>query len=497
MTNKIAEIRTHEGKTNTNILLIAPHGHVDDDENTGILTREIRKKLDCHAIVNEVYRKPKELENGSLEEPNKDEKILDLNNKPQAEDHEKILEKIKKLIEDPQSTYVFWIHGIKDENLTEEANTMGIQGLKGLVGYGQPDRHSMNHEKAQALLNHFKEQKLEMEFTREDANNYRGWSKDNLNQWFKNNRNGYFEVQSVQLEFAFTGVRDNDSIDLSSQKIAYAITKLVGAKLVPEQEAVVDAELVDTAYSHVRDLINNNNAMLKIGQYLIETFYAGKYDLAKEKQRFKNKSLMKVFEKLNEEGYSPAKTWFYNAVKLAVDEHEFKDFRTYGKLGHSHKVYLTHVEKFEDKKKLIDETVENKYTVKEMREKIRALNGSSNGGYNPIPLVNVEKVKEMPDKKQEQQIKRVKDRKIKLEDMIKRLNEDLTNRRKEKKACEEWLNQIGQTDNSESMLEYARKSINSDQEGTEQAEAQPSEQANTTEQSTEPAMAMVPEHETV
>ena len=93
---------------------------------------------------------------------------------------------------------------------------MSANGIKGLVGYGQPDQHSMDEEKAQALVNHFEALKFDMAKTRDKADNYRGCA--------------------------------------------------------------------------------------------------------------------------------PAKTWFYNAVKLAVDEHEFKDFRTYGKLGHSHKVYLTHVE---------------------------------------------------------------------------------------------------------------------------------------------------------
>ena len=110
---------------------------------------------------------------------------------------------------------------------------------------------------------------------------------------------------------------------------------------------------------------------------------------------------MEVIEKLNDDGYAPAKTWFYNAVKLAVDEHEFKDFRTYGKLGHSHKVYLTHVEKFEDKKKLIDETVENTYTVKQLRVRIAEVNGSEQTGEDKDKLPPIDNIKEMPAEKRE------------------------------------------------------------------------------------------------
>ena len=33
----------------------------------------------------------------------------------------------------------------------------------------------------------------------------------------------------------------------------------------------------------------------------------------------------------------------YDSVKLAVDEHRLATFSVYGKVGHSHKVYLTHL----------------------------------------------------------------------------------------------------------------------------------------------------------
>lgn len=342
-----------------------------------------------------MYRKPKELENGEYEEPNAVEKILDLNNKPQAEQHKTFINKIKGLIKEPQSTYVFWIHGIDDDNLAAESKQMSANGIKGLVGYGQPDRHSIDQEKAQTLVDHFKALNFDMAFTRDNASDYRGWSKDYMNQWFQKKENGCEGVKSVLLEFALNGVRDDDSIEVSSQAIAGAIAQLVDAKPVPEQESVADTELVEAACSHVKGLIDDNNAMLKVGQYLIETFYAGNYEWAKNKQRFKNKSLMEVIEKLNEDGYAPAKTWFYNAVKLAVDEHEFKDFRTYGKLGHSHKVYLTHVEKFEDKKKLIEETVENTYTVKDLRGRIAEVNGSHQNGENKDKLPPIDTIKEM------------------------------------------------------------------------------------------------------
>lgn len=481
MSNNVEEIRTHTGKTNTNILLIAPHGHRDDDENTGKLTRKIRKKLDCHAIINEVYRKPKKLEDGAFEDPKNENKILDLNSKPQAEKHKNYLSKIMGLIKDPKSTYVFWIHGIDDDNLAAVASKMEAGSIKGLIGFGQPDRHSINQEKAQLLLDSFKEQNLELAFTRDDADNYRGWGTENLNQWFQDAENGCVGVQSIQLEFANNGVRDEASIDFSSQAIAYAISKLVDSKLVPEQESIADEELVKTACSHVKNLIDDNNAILKVGQYLIDTFYAGNYDWAKKKKRFKNSSLIEVFKELNNEGYAPAKTWFYNAVKLAVDENDFKDFRTYGLLGHSHKVYLTHVEEFEDKKDLAEETINQKYTVKKLRERISEISGSTSSSNSPRALKSVDDLKKMTPEKRGKYVEKVASRRDDLDDMIKRISDDLSSRKKEKKACDEWLNQITQANEGGPMVQYSQNQLNSNQEATGPVEEQATEQTHSAE----------------
>ena len=113
-----------------------------------------------------------------------------------------------------------------------------------------------------------------MAFTRLNASAYRGWCENDMNQWFQKKENGREGVQSVQLTFALYDARDDESIEVSSQTIA----KLVDTKPVPEQKSVADTELVETACTHVKGLFDDNNALLKMGQYLIETFYAGSYE---------------------------------------------------------------------------------------------------------------------------------------------------------------------------------------------------------------------------
>jgi hypothetical protein len=50
------DIPTRKG--NRNILVIAPHGHRDDDTGTYQLARRLANELDCYAVVNKKYRKP-------------------------------------------------------------------------------------------------------------------------------------------------------------------------------------------------------------------------------------------------------------------------------------------------------------------------------------------------------------------------------------------------------------------------------------------------------
>ena len=80
-------------KGNCNILVIAPHGHKANDENTGQIAWQIADILNCYAVINESYQKPpnKKGKKGKViidkktgeperEEANKKKKWVDLNN---------------------------------------------------------------------------------------------------------------------------------------------------------------------------------------------------------------------------------------------------------------------------------------------------------------------------------------------------------------------------------------------------------------------------------
>ena len=142
-----------------------------------------------------------------------------------------------------------------------------------------------------------------------------------------------------------------------------------------------DEKLVAKTYEYLKKVIQRHfhEAMLEVGEYIITEFFAGDHELARNpRNAVKIESLNQLIKRLQEDdGKAPSKTWVYDAVKLAVDEHYFAriNFRTYGKLGHSQKVYLTHVKNLKAKRELILEVVENNYTVAKTRERIAEVQG--------------------------------------------------------------------------------------------------------------------------
>lgn len=142
-------------------------------------------------------------------------------------------------------------------------------------------------------------------------------------------------------------------------------------------EAEVDLGLVEEAYGKLEGIVSKHitMAMLEAGQYIVEKFYDDNYDNARNNKKVKIKSLTELVKKLQGTGNAPRKTWIYDAVKLAVDDYDYKDFSAYGKIGHSHKVTLTHVKEGELKKKLIQETADRSYNVEKLKERIKALKG--------------------------------------------------------------------------------------------------------------------------
>jgi hypothetical protein len=155
-----------------------------------------------------------------------------------------------------------------------------------------------------------------------------------------------------------------------------------------DAEKGFDEKLVSGAYEFLKGVVKRHfhRAMLEAGTYIVGKFFDGDFERAKNpRNATKIHSLNELIRRLQgNDGHGPSKTWVYNAVKLAVDERQLRGFSVYGKLGLSHKVYLTHVKNPDSKRQLIQEAVENNYTVAQTRSRIAEI--QKNGQREKVSL---------------------------------------------------------------------------------------------------------------
>lgn len=198
---------------NTNILLIAPHGVATipkDDINTDKLTYRIAERLKCSAIVNDVFRRTD----------------LDLNDIAIASTHKTFVPAIRKVVDAPGHTFVIWVHGIGEGNLKREIAEMGVKDeVQCLIGYGQPNRPTAEKKTVDDLIRFFRANSIIAHVARVGSN-YGGNSNKYMNQWFRLRGYKLPDVQSVQLEFKYEGIRRAEDLDEASQNISNALSVL-------------------------------------------------------------------------------------------------------------------------------------------------------------------------------------------------------------------------------------------------------------------------------
>jgi len=389
---------------NRNILVIAPHGHSKNDKGTYEFARRLADELDCYAVVNKKYQKP---ESAKLNVPDASKFAVDLNRWEQfnqfpetKKDFFGPIKRFKKLnLTEHKDLLILHIHGIGDINSRKAAKLLpeykkNPESLHLLIGYGQRKNDSSRQTAdintfVSPLINELKEQGINSAMApiepiknkNGDDQWYCGNDEKRLNQYLCRPKN---KVQSLQLELKNRGVRDKKlNIEKTAIKLADAV-RAVWKKDIQEEKqklaviAVPEPDF-DKVYSHLMAIVSKGfeNTMLRVGRYLIKTFYGGNIKIAQEdKKKQSLNSLNQYILKIREQHPdSPRKSWIYNSVNLVIDHetiknHSNKLFHTYGKLSLSHKVLLFPIKNLQEKKRLIEYVYAHKLTVEQFRNKL-------------------------------------------------------------------------------------------------------------------------------
>lgn len=379
---------------NTRLLLIAPHGYPDDENpkdgehGTADIVRRVQEVLGYCAIINETNPKTKR----------------NLNSIKGVKDFPEYTEAIRKFVGGDDHTLVVFVHGATDKKIKAEASDLKIKGdLAAVIGYGQPDEanYCARKETAEAFVKAMSDNGLLSSEAFTKPKNRKGLcaaGNDTMTQWFKKNGLGNFnKVEVIQIEFKDTGLRSSpEQCAETAKKLAEALKALLPPvpavneatpePLVPE---IVDEqsedELVEETYAWLQSRFKEHiiDFTVEAGHRIINAFYGGDYEKARLKKKVKGKALRKLIQKLQSQASNaPSKTWVYDAVNLAIDDHSYggdENFRAHGNLGpiqayralsHNQRLRLAYVKDPEIKEKLITETAEHNYNDRDLRRRI-------------------------------------------------------------------------------------------------------------------------------
>ncbi|MDJ0988054.1 MAG: hypothetical protein QNJ26_21100 [Desulfobacterales bacterium] len=204
------DIRVLSGSTD--IVLVAPHGPAEDDENTDRLTRQTARLLGCMAIINTELPRNK----------------LDLNRIPDAARHPTFIHALRQAISPDGRSRVIWVHGMKDQSAALEARNLndGVR-IDCLVGYGLPDRLTADLDTITHLTAGLNAGGLNTVVAADERSKFRGHSDHNMNQWFRKNRYPISRVASLQLELSWSGVREEGCLSKTAKTLGSALKQFM------------------------------------------------------------------------------------------------------------------------------------------------------------------------------------------------------------------------------------------------------------------------------
>lgn len=208
------------------IIIVAPHGNQEDDQNTDLISDIISKELDAYAVINKGWRRAKEAllsESKAnlnsikhcLLDPCKKEFLQPLVNCK----HECILQFGK--------CNIFYIHGManKIRHKTNEAVDL-VLGF----GSGEPPSYTCNLGHKNALVVRLREQGLNV-YQGKPGGRFSAWNADNLTQFF---RSYYLDhrVQSIQIEIVNLRRYDETISVETALSLSKAFDKLLSSQTV-------------------------------------------------------------------------------------------------------------------------------------------------------------------------------------------------------------------------------------------------------------------------
>lgn len=321
------------------MLLVAPH---KGETATGAIARNVAQQLECLAIINvDVSR------SGS-----------DLNRKKGASEYPEFTAALESWagLKRDNKPLVIWLHGHQSPK------------PECVYGYGQPDNLIADEKIVKALVSQLKQRGVVCVDASNGFKRFAARKQNNMAQYLKQQG---FDVNSIQFELS-------SKTRAQPGNFADNLSGAIRAVMMPVEEAepstVITVESVATKVMLMCE-VKLREMALEIGRYFVNTLYGGDFKRAKNPRKNEgNISFHKVCKRVYEQG-GPSVRWLYNALHLAVDDHEYGSMKAYAKLGLSKRAALLDLKaKSEFKRALIEQASDKNMSVRELKAIIKERN---------------------------------------------------------------------------------------------------------------------------
>ena len=207
------------------IIIVAPHGHNGDDENTGFIAHYIQSSINAYAVINNGWQRSEDVDY--------DLDKADCNNVNHCHEDvvkEEFLDPIirfkNKILKSYPEVFIYYIHGMSNRHRTLANDPL----LDAVIGYGAGSPNSFSCEPwRKDLFLHLLNASGMNVYEGSKGGVMSGWARSNMNQLF---RKWYpdSQVNSLQIEIV-RDLREGLAVaSITSEYIANAIENSINVK---------------------------------------------------------------------------------------------------------------------------------------------------------------------------------------------------------------------------------------------------------------------------
>jgi len=203
------------------IIVVAPHGYDQDDQNTDLITETIAHQIECYGVINRGWERSDSVD--YLKDKADCNNVYHCNEDVVREEFlEPIIRFKNKILKNHLFCYIFYIHGManKHRSISQEPDLDMVLGY----GAGSPNSYTCELWQKNFMLYQLNSSGIKS-YEGRKGGVMSGWSRNNMNQYFRKWDQDN-DVQSMQLEIIYELRKEKDLASLTADYLAIAMKKL-------------------------------------------------------------------------------------------------------------------------------------------------------------------------------------------------------------------------------------------------------------------------------